>query len=59
MVDPGPGPGIEVIQMKVHIQEIDIGIIETKAEVEIGDKGLGLTQGTEKLVEQGLDQAHM
>ena len=36
----------------MYIQEIDIAIIETKA-------GLGLTQGIETIVEQGLDQAHM
>ena len=45
--------------MKIHIQEIDMAIIETKAEIEIGDKGLGLTQGKETIVEQGLDQAHV
>ena len=57
MVDPCPG--IEVIHVKIHNQEIDIAIIETKAEEEIGDKGLGLTQGTETIVEQGLNQAHV
>ena len=45
--------------MKSHIQEIDTVIIETKAEVDMGDKGLGLTQGTETIVEQGLDPAHV
>ena len=45
--------------MKIHIQEIDIAIVETRAEVEMEDKGLGLTQGIETIVEQGLDQAHM
>ena len=57
----GLGKDIEVIHEIIQIQEIDTVTIETKAVVEIGDKGLGLSQGTEteKIVEQGLDQAHM
>ena len=48
----GPGPHIEAIQG--IIQETDI--IETKAEIEIEDKGLGLFQEIGK-IDQGLDQA--
>ena len=57
MVDPGPDIG--GIHGNIQIQEIDIVIIETKAEVEIGDKGPGLFQETGKIVEQGLGQTHM
>ena len=57
----GLGKDIEIIHGTIQIQEIDTVTIDTKAVVEIGDKGLGLSQGTEteKIVEQGLDQAHM
>ena len=57
LVDTGPDMG--VINGITQIQEIDTGIIETKAEVEIGDKGPGLILETGKIVEQGLGQAHM
>ena len=56
-VDKGPDMG--VVHRITQIQEIDTVIIETKAEVEIGDKGPGLLQETGKIVEQGLGQAHM
>ena len=57
MVDPGQDIG--VIHGLTQIQEIDTVIIETKAEVEIGDKGPGLILETGKIVEQGIDQAQM
>ena len=42
----GPDKGLEIIQGTV--QEIEINtIVGTRAEVEIGDKGPGLFQGTE------------
>ena len=41
----GPDKGLETIQGTA--QEIGISMIETRAEVEIGDKGPGLFQGTE------------
>ena len=50
----GPGPDIEAIQ-GIN-QEIDI--IDTKAEVEIEDKGLGLFQQIGK-IDQGQEQAPM
>ena len=50
----GPGPDIGAIQGTVQ----EIGIIETKAEVEIEDKGPGLFQEIEK-IGQDLDQVSM
>ena len=50
----GPGPDIGAIQGTVQ----EIGIIETKAEVEIEDKGPGLFQEIEK-IDQDLDQVSM
>ena len=50
----GPGPDIGAIQGTVQ----EIGTIETKAGVEIEDKGPGLFQEIEK-VDQDLDQAPM
>ena len=55
----GLGKDIGVIHGTIQTQEIDTVIIETRAAAEIGDKGLGLFQETEKIVEQGLDQVHM
>ena len=52
MLDPGQDIG--TIYRIIQIQEIDTEIIETKSET---DKGLILVIG--KIVEQGLDQAHM
>ena len=48
------GPGLDIEAIQGIIQETDI--IETKAEVEIEDKGLGLFQEIGK-TDQGLDQA--
>ena len=50
----GPGPDIEAIQGIIH----EADIIQTKAEVEIEEKCLGLFQGIGK-IDQGLDQVPM
>ena len=52
MVDPGQDIGM--IHRITQIQEINMAMVETKSETETGP-----TLVTGKIVEQGLDQAHV
>ena len=56
----GPDKGLETTQETA--QEIGISIVETRAEVEIGDRGPGLFQEIEKVDQEqnpGLDLVPM